>query len=447
MVRDRNNEPIFSSGNFGVVFKVELEGEFRALKCFTREQPQRDQAYQVISQELQPQYPYIIPYRYYHDEITVFEHSTHYQFPVLLMDWVEGEMLSSSINRALRSQNTQALGLLREKFYDLCKWLLGQPFAHGDIKPDNIMINSDGELTLVDYDGVYLPQMKDWQQRELGTPWYQHPQRAQIPFSKEIDHYSMVVIYATLELLESGDQELIDHYLEESILFTPELILRGQDKIYNMCRERFGDGSGCFRALQSVSGVVEDIEQLFGDRQESVDTKTSLDQLRCYRDGVAAARKGDRWGYIDAQGFEVIPFMYDYAATFSQQIAAVSLAGRYGYIDRERRSLSGFKFEYAASFREGFGLVLWRGRYGYINSQGRMVIPARYDYAFSFSEGAACVRLGDSFGYIDGRGRWLVEPRFEYARSVREGYVSVEIDGHTEVIEFSLLTLGSRSRK
>lgn len=77
LVRDRNNEPIFSSGNFGVVFKVELEGEFRALKCFTREQPQRDQAYQVISQELQPQYPYIIPYRYYHDEITVFEHSTH----------------------------------------------------------------------------------------------------------------------------------------------------------------------------------------------------------------------------------------------------------------------------------------------------------------------------------------------------------------------------------
>ena len=34
----------------------------------------------------------------------------------------------------------------------MAAWLRSQPFAHGDIKPDNIMVRPDGTLTLVDYD-------------------------------------------------------------------------------------------------------------------------------------------------------------------------------------------------------------------------------------------------------------------------------------------------------
>ena len=52
----------------------------------------------------------------------------------------------------------------------LAMWLLPQPFAHGDLKPDNILVQADGSLTLVDYDGMYVPAMQGQKSRELGSP-------------------------------------------------------------------------------------------------------------------------------------------------------------------------------------------------------------------------------------------------------------------------------------
>ena len=37
---------------------------------------------------------------------------------------------------------------------------MNQPFAHGDLKPDNILVRDDGSLVLVDYDGMYVPAMQ-----------------------------------------------------------------------------------------------------------------------------------------------------------------------------------------------------------------------------------------------------------------------------------------------
>lgn len=39
-------------------------------------------------------------------------------------------------------------------FSKMASWLLSQDFAHGDIKPDNIIVKENGNLVLVDYDGM-----------------------------------------------------------------------------------------------------------------------------------------------------------------------------------------------------------------------------------------------------------------------------------------------------
>ena len=81
------------------------------------------------------------------------------EFPVVLMDWVEGETLDRYIQSHLDEPN--ALRLLAFQFSHA--WLRGslsQPFAHGDLKPDNILVRSDGTLTLVDYDGMFVPAME-----------------------------------------------------------------------------------------------------------------------------------------------------------------------------------------------------------------------------------------------------------------------------------------------
>ena len=55
------------------------------------------------------------------------------------------------------------------------KWLIAQPFAHGDLKPDNILVKKDGTLVLVDYDGMYVPAMQGMKMQCLGTPNFRYP--------------------------------------------------------------------------------------------------------------------------------------------------------------------------------------------------------------------------------------------------------------------------------
>ncbi|MBQ9466541.1 MAG: hypothetical protein IJU62_06165, partial [Muribaculaceae bacterium] len=52
-VLDKDGNPVMSSGNFAVVFKMQDgSGKFYALKCFTRDQEGRAEAYKIICDEL-----------------------------------------------------------------------------------------------------------------------------------------------------------------------------------------------------------------------------------------------------------------------------------------------------------------------------------------------------------------------------------------------------------
>ena len=70
------------------------------------------------------------------------------------MDWIDGETMESYI--AENYQDNFAMAMLCYRFSKMAAWLRSQPFAHGDIKPDNIMVRPDGSLTLIDYDGMFV---------------------------------------------------------------------------------------------------------------------------------------------------------------------------------------------------------------------------------------------------------------------------------------------------
>lgn len=219
-----DGEPVMTSGNFAVVFKMKDEqiGKFYAVKCFTKEQEGRAEAYKLITEELaKVDSPYILSIKYLEKELFVDTMQTNeIEFPVLLMDWVEGTTLDKYIRENIEDQ--YSLEMLAYRFSQLAQWLIPQPFAHGDLKPDNILVKEDGTLVLVDYDGMYVPAMKGQKARELGSPDFRHPLRTEDDFDKDMDNFPIISILLSLELLVENKDYLSQYGAEDRLLFSEE---------------------------------------------------------------------------------------------------------------------------------------------------------------------------------------------------------------------------------
>ena len=220
-VLDDHGEPYRSSGAFAVVFKMldKSTGKYYALKCFTEEQEGRADAYRQIADELDLlDSPYITSVKYMEKELFVDSQCEEDEFPVLLMDWVDGETMEAYI--AANYQNQSAMSLLCYRFGKMAAWLRTQSFAHGDIKPDNIIVRPDGSLTLVDYDGMFVPSMKGSQSPTIGTKDFSHPLRTVDDFDETIDDFSLASIALSLKAI-SMKSTLLDIYgASDRLLFS-----------------------------------------------------------------------------------------------------------------------------------------------------------------------------------------------------------------------------------
>ena len=220
-VLDDHGEPYRSSGAFAVVFKMKDEqtGKCYALKCFTEEQEGRAEAYRQIADELDMvDSPYITSVKYMEKELFVDSQCEEDEFPVLLMDWVEGETMEAYI--AANYHNQSAMSMLCYRFGKMAAWLRSQSFAHGDVKPDNIIIRPDGSLTLVDYDGMFVPSMKGYKSPTIGTKDFCHPLRTMDDFDETIDDFSLASIALSLKAI-SMKSTLLDIYgASDRLLFS-----------------------------------------------------------------------------------------------------------------------------------------------------------------------------------------------------------------------------------
>ena len=244
-VLDEYGEPYRSSGAFAVVFKMKDEqtGKCYALKCFTEEQEGRAEAYRQIAEELEfVDSPYITSVKYLEKELFVDSNCEDDEFPVLLMDWIEGETMEKYI--AENYTDSYEMSMLCYRFCKLAAWLRSQSFAHGDIKPDNIMVRPDGTLTLVDYDGMFVPAMKGQKSPTIGTKDFSHPLRTIDDFDETIDDFALASIALSLKAI-SLDSSLLQSYgASDRLLFSATDYL-------DLCKSKI------FAALQ---GLLADVE-------------------------------------------------------------------------------------------------------------------------------------------------------------------------------------------
>ncbi|MBY0548799.1 MAG: hypothetical protein K2W95_16125 [Candidatus Obscuribacterales bacterium] len=182
-----------ASGAFASVYKVQSGTRTFAVRCFLNNVRDSENRYQQISDYvMNDQLPYTVSFQYQAKGVLIRGD----WYPILKMDWVEGQTLDSYIETNLHKPDR--LVSLLAQFQLMCTDLESAGIAHGDLQHGNIMVTSTGELRLVDYDGMFVPSMQNWKSNELGHRNYQHPKRDATHFGSYLDTFAKWSIFVSL---------------------------------------------------------------------------------------------------------------------------------------------------------------------------------------------------------------------------------------------------------
>lgn len=347
---DEAGRLVYSVGNSAVVFKVRYEGRLCKLRCYIRPK----HSLRAIYRE-----------RFFGAELRIFDYMGKSEWAdVVLEDWCDGETLQHHIEHAVGdSAEMLRLAKLFERF---ALWLLGENWAHGDLKPDNMVITTEGELRLIDFDAIVSPRLEGLACEELGALKYQHPQRGLMQ-CKAIDDYPIALIATALHAM-AADVTLVERYsIQDMILVDPQDAVAGRDVALEEIERLFAHRGDAVhyrmaRLLRSQSVALPELGELLSySIAEPLENDSPL-ELDC---------KAGHWGYRTGSQW-IVPPLYDEGFEFSEGVAAVRLCDVWHFIDlRGRVCFSCEGCERIKPFRNGRAIKVVAGKRIEIDHSGR----------------------------------------------------------------------------
>jgi len=208
--------PTLARGSSAVVFQASVEGRPQALRCYIRNDASSRDRYSALDAYLATQdlSPYVSGTTWLDGAIQV----NRATWPVLTMDWIDGRTLNEYVDFLVAASNAAALTTLAAKWRELVALLQNHEFTHGDLQHGNIMVDQEGRLRLVDFDGVWIPQLAGQSPpTEFGHPNYQHPM--QHVWGRWLDTFSAMVIYLSLVALGKDPALWLALYNSKNLLF------------------------------------------------------------------------------------------------------------------------------------------------------------------------------------------------------------------------------------
>jgi hypothetical protein len=188
--------PLALGGTFALTYTVESGPRKLAVRCFHREVPQAQNRYAKISAKLRSlASPYFVNFEFQPTGIRIL----HSQYPLVKMDWAEGDTLGMYLDRVV--SNAAAVATLRQSFATLSGYLESHSIAHGDIQNENVIV-ANGALRLIDYDGMFVPGLPEGDGTEVGHKHFQHPGRGPRNFGPKMDRFSFIVVDTSLHALQ-----------------------------------------------------------------------------------------------------------------------------------------------------------------------------------------------------------------------------------------------------
>ena len=225
------------AGNFAVTYQLRSGQQQWAVRCFHREATDRASRYAAISTALaQLRGGPLVPIDYLDQGVRIGQA----WYPVTKMPWIEGFPLNRAVEAAL--SKPKALRDYERSFIDIVSDLRRRGMAHGDLQHGNILVDTTGNLHLVDYDGMFVPALRGRPASESGDPNYQHPRRA-AQFDPELDRFAALVIVLALRALAASPRLWQTYNTGDNLLFR---------------RADFADpgGSPLFRDLAAIPEVA-----------------------------------------------------------------------------------------------------------------------------------------------------------------------------------------------
>ncbi|MFF4024414.1 DUF6636 domain-containing protein [Nocardia elegans] len=202
-VPDRNTlgDPESATGGFAIMFQLVSGNTRYAVRCFHRQvgggtDHTLAQRYEAISRFIRrnQSHGFLVDVAFSSKGILVGGH----QFPIVRMPFVDGLPLGYWVDD--NSDDAKALNLVREQINDAVKALATLGAAHGDLQHGNIMVGRDGSIRLIDYDGLYLPELAPLGALDAGHINYQHPGRSGA-YDAGLDLFAASVIDLSLDAI------------------------------------------------------------------------------------------------------------------------------------------------------------------------------------------------------------------------------------------------------
>jgi len=233
------------SGGFTITYKLSNGQKSWAVRCFHRDISDLKRRYQAIEAFLSKNNSkYFVEAKYLEEGIKVNGRA----YPIIKMQWLEGEPLNVYLSKNYK-QKTKVEKLLSD-FVNLINELERYGIAHGDLQHGNIIVKNDS-LYLIDYDGMYLPELASLQTNEIGHINYQHPKRSASHYNQYIDRFSAIVIYIGLKAITLNPSLWEKYDNSENILFKSQDFVDFQN-------------SSLIKDLSAISEIKPLVERLIG---------------------------------------------------------------------------------------------------------------------------------------------------------------------------------------
>jgi NADH:ubiquinone oxidoreductase subunit C len=211
VAKNMMDDPLTFPGQFARVYKMlntEDNNKSVALRFFSKKKEGSMNRYRILHEYFEPYFEkdmlnFFINFNFVKDAVKININKKQYLFPVIKMDWIEGETLE----KFLQDHSSEIkIKKIKNSFKKIVDEMDSYDIAHGDLHPKNIIIAKNGEIKLVDYDCLFIKKFSGDDMPELGDPDCQHPNRKNFKYDHAIDRFSAFVLYFALSILEDNPE-------------------------------------------------------------------------------------------------------------------------------------------------------------------------------------------------------------------------------------------------